>query len=212
MNNLAWQIPLCVLAFLFVARLIAAPYLIWQKDQRTISDLENRLTNRNPYISASIEQLTSPQLISAEMSYFLNVTIRNTGAPSSVADDWQVSIFSNGITHMGNIRHVQNVRIGYGDNTKAMVLNASDMIYDKAIYPIPSGGFIRGWISAVFTDLSQSDLDNPALEITLSFQDIHGNKHSAKRTPKQESVLNSPVYHPDGTGGFRIEDMSKINP
>lgn len=215
--------------FLFIVRLLAAPYVLYRREEsdsrekllnaearneeleRVNAVLEDKITRNKPGLIAGIESCVvgtpEGETDPATNGVFLNCTVKNLGAPS-IADRFSCWIEREGAVYAGEMLTFpeKDFTLRF-DNAPSIIIGRSDAIYNKTIRPIPQGGQERGWIYFIVRGLEKPSVLAIGSTVHLKMEDVEG---TVIATQYQVTGAPSfPRYHPDESGGLKVVD-SKV--
>jgi hypothetical protein len=205
-----FAIVLCVFIFILGFHMARDSYREWrdaedrtrqieQEKKSLASELEQERDKTKPKLSGRFEQwiFTTINKQTEKTYIFLQVVVKNTGAPS-ILERWGFTItMKDGNVYEGRGRFFPNVR-SFRPNPK-ITLYAEDNLYVKDVNePIPTGGKRTGWL--LFEVLKpEKDLFYPDAIMDLSFEDVQGTEYHTKQTVRG-SGSEQPMFYP----GFKI--------
>jgi hypothetical protein len=178
-------IALGAFAFLFIARMLAALYVLAHQAnddlKGQVAMREAQLTRLNaelakgPKLVASFDSIgVSEEVTQApnQNAYIAFVTVLNSGSPS-VAINWRVSIEIEGIRSIASIGHYDSLEF----QNPTMRLRGQDAIYQKAALPIPEGGMTQGFIVALLPKQPDKPARHRGAKMYIEFNDVTGAHH-----------------------------------
>jgi hypothetical protein len=187
----------------------SSAYFVWKRERdslieanKKVTTLSDEINRLNPRLSGRIEQIIIGES-GGRATCTVNLTIKNTGAPS-IADRWSMTAEKDGLTLYCKLATFpsEGLMLQSSDpKIRIFKLARSDAVYDKAATPIPTGGQVRGWLYGFIDEINREGLNSAGTIITINFEDVNGNSHSATHMIKKEEFVVAPRYHPDGGGG-----------
>jgi hypothetical protein len=214
LSNTAYEPALIALGaffFLFVIRLLAAPYVLWNRERKradetaVLLDHERQKFDRSlPKFRGKIEQTIIGENDDGScVTIMINMSVRNTGSPS-IAEFMRVFVEIDGQTFTAR-------RIAFPDDgitlhnaeggVPSIMLRRTDAIYDKGASPIGTGSQIRGWLPALLSDCARNEVTKDGTKITVEFRDVEDKIYSAFHIFSGQKQGQA-KYYPDGSGGI----------
>lgn len=204
---LTWASPFIWFPLFYLWHLIKAPAVLAAENQATSEDTIHSLQNqlnvalaKTPRLQGIVEQSMCGVDPEAQcMSFFLNMTIRNVGIPTAILT-WAATCTVRG-------RNVQcrpfafPGTVTFQSGRGPISLSKNDQIIEKAINPVPTGGFVRGWYCVDLLGISSEEARDPSLHIEVKFQDTFGEWNSA-HYEHSGPARDHPKYYADGSGGW----------
>jgi hypothetical protein len=199
-QNLSWQIPVWAFGLIVVMRIFVAPYEIWKNQKGDLKILQEKILSDKPNISMSVEQTITGSFPDGAISCFLNMTLRNTGMPSSI-EKWRASVFHKGQIQICKLNGAQEDVVLTFSDAPNLIIKPKDFIYDKCVPPLLTGSIVRGWVWLRIEGLETAKFESADCLTIIECENVHGDKLSC--TYKANDKSGSLKYYPDGTGGLR---------
>lgn len=172
-NKIFWSVAVfCFLLALFFA---------WQSEHTSLMKTEKELAyardQNAPRLSAQIEQVIADKDAGGGAQIFIQISIRNVGAPS-IAEKFTLHIKSHDVEYHGTPAPLPDEYSSFpvGKSTK-VTLRRQDAIDMKTLKPIERGGLERGWLGFVVLANELDFIRQPGMKYTISFADVAGTSH-----------------------------------
>jgi hypothetical protein len=173
-NKIFWSVA--VFCFLL------AFFLAWQREHTSLMKVEKELAQAQdqnaPRLSGQIEQVIADKEAGGGAQIFLQISIRNVGAPS-IAEKFALHIKSGDVEYHDAPTPLPDeyASIPVGKSTK-VTFRRQDAIDVKTLKPVERGGLERGWLRFIVLDNELDFIRQPGMKYTVSFADVAGTSHA----------------------------------
>jgi hypothetical protein len=138
------------------------------------TSLRLQLENSGPRFSGEIEQTGCiGETHTASTVLFVQVTLRNAGAPS-VAEGWHADLTTSKLKVNLIPAYIPSTILTLGEFTFD---GANNSLLDKTIKPIVGGGFVRGWLMYPLADININLLNDPDMHLVIHYMDNNRKLH-----------------------------------
>jgi hypothetical protein len=191
-SNLAWQVPALAFCGFAGARLLSAPYLIYQKEHKRIGELEDELSSlRQAEKPALVGEITAVNCGHDDLEdgkplrVIFHIELRNLGE-QSIADRWAVyAVLKNGHRLECSLMRFSEVTIPnfpfWHGKPGPFDIKSEDWIYNKTQQPIPRNGIEIGFL-CVTLKLEDTPSNRERIShLVVECCDVFGNRCSFQR-------------------------------
>lgn len=195
---------------LFLVRLLIAPAALFLAEKTAADALRQEIATKHaPAFIIKIEQSVMGMVEGGTSTCVLGVSIRNIGTPS-IADNYRIFMINNGKEYICQLRTMLTPALVLQNANPAIPpvsISPSDIISEKTITPIPTGGQVRGWLVSIIPGLPNSEINRSTLVIRTEVEDVVGVNYSALFEYRGKPP-DLPAYYPDGTGGRMFQQVA----
>jgi hypothetical protein len=176
--------------------LFFACFLAWRDEHRALADEQKK---NSPVLVGTIDEtefMGNTNGSPPQLAAFIQFSIRNLGMPS-IAEKFYLNLFVDGKKFFIPDRAVPPaIELVTLNPPYKLTFHQNDMIYEKTISPLPTGGMVRGWL---YFDVTEAHLDRNALNDTnvlwvVAFRDVTGKEYFV--TNYNHRIASGPGYFP----------------
>lgn len=202
--DLVWELSVAAFILIVLGRIVYAPFLLYREreaaaaktEQALMQDLQEERAKRAPELVGEIDQIRVGQREGTnDLGLFVLLKIRNLGAPTSI-EGFGLHIATRSVAR-DNVRpsHIQAPMTFHAPNM--LPIQPNEAIYEKEIYPLVSGGMVRGWLMYLLDGLRSDILREEDMNLAVKFSDVRGKEYIAKYDYSRLSGPSSdPMYYP----------------
>jgi hypothetical protein len=201
-----WGYALAAAGALIVFRLLLAPFWIYQERSQQAEQTEGSLraqlieeqSKHNPKLGGSIDRVIIGNT-DGRIGILILLKITNSGAPTAV-EGFGLHIQSSVLTTHKELRPtaiLETVTVE-GGMPHEETIKPEASIFQKDIYPLVSGGLVRGWLKYIVNNpMPAKDFRDAKPQLIICLEDITGQRAAIKFSftgvPGGE---HQPMYYP----------------
>lgn len=179
--------------------ILASSFFVWKDEHKKVEQLEKEKDKNTPKLSAEIRSIAISKYGQNNESSMvvLYATIKNSGSPS-IVDHFGILIKTDGQELLGLTVSLLNRPSRYAllmPHNEHIKLTREDYLPTKGLQsPIPCGGSIVGFYSAVISNVKKEDIPPNSIVIFI-FQDVVGKDYGVTQVLKDipYAILGDPI-------------------
>lgn len=185
-------------ACLALLAVLATVYQIWAKERSRVIKVTSELErSSSPQFVGRINDLSFGQSDAGCPFGLFSITVKNLGAPSS-AIGWQVRLKKPLDDHATAFPPMVFIHDQTFSTNKQvlLVVQRSDMIFEKMVAPLQRGGIVSGYLIVHFPGMSQDQIVTKGAEWAVVFLDVNDREYAATLNAGELKPPQGMVYYP----------------
>jgi hypothetical protein len=163
---------------------------VWSTEHRKVLELQMQVDEfKNPNLTCSIDQVSAgrrPEDSNEIAIVALVVSIRNTGAPSSI-EQYDLRVRTSGGGQLSGQRLTIPPHYQFTYPNRTIELNPQLDLNHKTVNPVAHNALKRGYLLFAIPGTSLTRLEGMALDYEITFKDINGKQLNCSRGAQDQS-------------------------